>query len=138
MIPTQNSGFNTPGGGIAMRVRGSTESLNTDWAEPKQTSEEDEEAALQRELKKARKKLQKQQQLQDWLREKETRAMASQQEEEEIRRSLQEQELAKESKRREYAKKQKEKLTGYHIKIKQEANQIQELVDLGIDPGSLM
>ena len=121
-----------------MRVRGSTESLNTEWVEPKKHTEVDEEAALQRELKKARKKLQKQQQLQDWLREKESRALASQQQEEQQRRSSQEEELAREFKRKEYARKQKEKLTGYKVKIRQEANQIQELVDLGIDPSSLM
>ena len=121
-----------------MRVRGSTESLNSEWAEPTMHTEQDEEAALQRELKKARKKLQKQQQLQDWLREKENRALAAQQQEEQVRRSSQEEELQRESKRKEYARKQKEKLTGYKVKIRQEASQIQELVDLGIDPSSLM
>ncbi len=121
-----------------MRVRGSTDSTNSDWVDTtSQPNEVDEEAALQRELKKAKKKLQKQQQLQDWLREKESRAMEAQQAEEQERRAAQEAEQAKEIKRREYVRKQKEKLTGYKSMIKQEANQIQELVDLGIDPSSL-
>ncbi len=132
-----NAGHRTPVGGISMRVRGSTESTTSSWTEAVEPSEQDEEAALQAELKKAKKKLQKQQQLQDWLREKENRAMQAQQNEEEQRRAAQEEEYQKEIKRREYVRKQKEKLTGYKMKIKQEANQIQELVDLGIDPSSL-
>jgi hypothetical protein len=99
--------------------------------------EEEEEAQLRKELAKAQKKLKKQQQLQEWIREKENRALAAQASEDQVKRAQEQEELQKERKRKEYAKKQKEKLQGYKHKITQEAQKIQELVDLGIDPNSL-
>ena len=51
---------------------------------------------------------------------------------------MQEAEQLKEQKRREYVKKQKQKLSTYQSKIKTEAEKIQELLDLGIDPSSLV
>ena len=101
------------------------------------TSEEEEEAMLRKELAKAQKKLKKQQQLQEWLREKENRAMAVQAQEEEAKQLQEQEEAMKERKRKDYARKQKERLQGYKSKISQEAQKIQELVDLGISPESL-
>ena len=101
------------------------------------TSEEEEEAMLRRELAKAQKKLKKQQQLQEWLREKENRALAAQAQEEEAKKMQELEEATKEKKRKDYARKQKERLQGYKSKISQEAQKIQELVDLGISPDSL-
>ena len=90
-----------------------------------------------KELAKAQKKLKKQQQLQEWIREKENRALTAQAKEEEAKKAAEAEEAAKEKKRREYARKQKEKLQGYKSKIKVEAEKISELVELGIDPSSL-
>jgi len=129
-------------GSVSFRVRGSTnvsmESSNGNggWLEP--LSEEEEELRLQKEMLRAKKKLRKQQQLQDWLREKEQRALAAQNAEEEERRAQALQAEIAENKRREYAKKQKEKLSEYGQRIKRESEQIKELLDLGIDPASLM
>ena len=83
------------------------------------------------------KEAQKQQQLQEWIREKENRALTAQAKEEEAKKAAEAEEAAKEKKRREYARKQKEKLQGYKSKIKVEAEKISELVELGIDPSSL-
>lgn len=47
-------------------------------------------------------------------------------------------ELQKEQKRKDRAKKLKKKLVEYQDQIKTEAEQIQELIDLGIDPESLI
>ena len=46
-------------------------------------------------------------------------------------------ELLRDQKRKERAKKLKKKIIEYQEQIKTEAEQIQELVDLGIDPSSL-
>ena len=77
-------------------------------------------------------------QLQEWIREKEERAMVQVKAEEEERRAMQEAEAMKEQRRKEYARKQKMKIQGYQERIKSEAEQIQELIALGIDPQSLM
>ena len=101
------------------------------------TSEEEEEAMLRKELVRAQKKLKKQQQLQEWMRQKENRAMEVQAQEEEAKKVQEQEEAVKEKKRKEYARKQKERLQGYKSKISQEAEKIQQLVDLGISPDSL-
>ena len=101
------------------------------------TSEEEEEAMLRKELVRAQKKLKKQQQLQEWMRQKENRAMAVQAQEEEAKKVQEQEEAVKEKKRKDYARKQKERLQGYKTKISQEAEKIQQLVDLGISPDSL-
>ena len=132
---------NTPtsaGTGIAMRVRGSANKVAEEWVDSNQQADEDEEEALARELKKAQKKLKKQQQLQDWLREKENRAMAAQMAAEKERKIIADADAAKEHKRKDYARRQKERITGYKSVIKREAEQLQELVELGIDPQSLV
>lgn len=46
-------------------------------------------------------------------------------------------ELQKELKRKQYAQKAKNKLDAYYSKVKTEAEKIQELKNLGIDPSSL-
>ena len=46
-------------------------------------------------------------------------------------------ELQRELKRKQYAQKAKNKLDAYHAKVKTEAEKIQELKNLGIDPNSL-
>jgi hypothetical protein len=46
-------------------------------------------------------------------------------------------ELEKERKRQLRVKKIKKKLDGYHEQIKSEAEKIQELINMGIDPESL-
>lgn len=134
------AGIAVPVGNISFRVRGSVDSKSSSkdgvWIQP--PTDEDEEAILQRELKKAKKKLKKQQQLQEWMREKEERAYSALKQEEDERKALEESEMLKEQKRREYAKKQKQKLNGYRDRVKQEATQIQELLDMGIDPTELM
>jgi tRNA A-37 threonylcarbamoyl transferase component Bud32 len=58
--------------------------------------------------------------------------------EEEERKAMQEAEILKEKKRKEYVLKQKQKLSGYHDRIRTEAEQIQKLYQLGIDPSELM
>jgi hypothetical protein len=81
--------------------------------------------------------LKKQQQLQNWIREKENRALSAQQTAENERKAMEQADEEREKKRREYANKQKQKLRGYKLRISNEAAKIQELKDLGIDPESL-
>lgn len=71
------------------------------------------------------------------MKEKEERALAEQQAADEERKAMLEAEHAKELKRKEYVLKQKQKLSSYQDKIKTEAEKIQELINLGIDPKSL-
>jgi len=124
---------------VTFRVRGSGDFSGgvggQGWAAP--PTEEDEERALQREMKKAKKRLKKQQQLQEWMAEKEQKALAAQRAAEQARLAAQEDNFAREQRRRDRARKQKEKLAGYQARIKTEAEQINELVELGIDPASL-
>jgi hypothetical protein len=132
--PAQAAAFAT---GVSFRVRDPKKGdFQGGWVAP--PTEEEEEARLQRELKKSKKKLKKQMQLQEWIREKEERAMVQVKAEEEERRAMQEAEAIKEQRRKEYARKQKMKIQGYQERIKSEAEQIQELIALGIDPQSLM
>lgn len=132
--PAQAAAFAT---GVSFRVREQKKGdFQGGWVAP--PTEEEEEARLQRELKKSKKKLKKQMQLQEWIREKEERAMVQVKAEEEERRAMQEAEAMKEQRRKEYARKQKMKIQGYQERIKSEAEQIQELIALGIDPQSLM
>ena len=58
--------------------------------------------------------------------------------EEDERKAALEAEMMKEKKRKEYAQKQKQKLAGYQDRIRTEAESIQELYQLGIDPSELM
>jgi hypothetical protein len=118
---------------VPYRVRGSIE--QSEWVAP---LEIDEEEILKKELLKAQKKLKKQQQLQEWLKEKEDRAMNAQLHEEEERKTMQEAEEEKEKKRLARVKQIKKKLNGYRDQIKTEAEKIQELLDIGIDPTSLL
>ena len=76
--------------------------------------------------------------LQEWLRVKEERAVAAQQQLQEEARRQQEIELDKEKKRVQRAKKQKKKIVGYQNDIKYENQKIQELLSYGIDPESLV
>jgi len=134
MDPAQAAAFAT---GVSFRVREQKKGeFQGGWMAP--PTEEEEEARLQRELKKSKKKLKKQMQLQEWIREKEERTMTQVKAEEEERRAMQEAEAMREQKRKEYARKQKLKIQGYQERIKSEAEQIQELIALGIDPTSLM
>lgn len=124
---------------LSYRMRGSGSSNidnQTAWVES-ESIEEREEELLQRELKAAKKRLKKQQQLQEWMREKELKLQNAASEEEEERRAMREAEQLKEAKRKERAAKQKQKLAEYEAKIKSEADAIQELKALGIDPESL-
>ena len=118
---------------VAFRVRGSQES--SEWIEP--PTEEDEEEKLRKELVNAQKKLKKQQQLQEWMKIKEEKAAAAQKAEEEERSAMQQAEAEKEKKRLARVKKIKRKINGYHEQIKTEAEKIQELMEMGIDPNSL-
>ena len=129
---------------VQYRVRGqSTGQSNdvvgstSDWV-PTFSSAEDEERLLEEELKKAKKKLKKQQKMQEWMREKEERALAAVQAGEEERKAMQEAELLREQRRKAYANKQKQKLLGYQERVKTEAMRIQELIEIGIDPNSLL
>ena len=97
----------------------------------------EEEEQLKRELIKTQKKLRKQQQLQDWMKEKEEKALLAQKAEEDERKSAIKEEQEKERKRKIREKKLKRKINGYHDQIKTEAEKIQELMDMGIDPESL-
>jgi kinesin family protein 3/17 len=123
------------GPSLEFRVRGSLESSGG-WMAPEAAV--DEEVILQKELKKAKKKLKKQQQLQEWTKEKEQRTLLALQAEENERKSIEEANKLKEQKRKEYVKKQKQKLAGFHDRIKSEAEQLQELINLGIDPEDLI
>lgn len=118
---------------VPYRVRGSIE--ESEWVAPVEIDEED---ILKKELAKAQKKLKKQQQLQEWLKEKEDRAMNAQLHENEERRAMQEAEEEKEKRRLARVKQIKKKLNGYRDQIKTEAEKIQELLDIGIDPTSLL
>ncbi len=100
--------------------------------------EEDEERLLQRELLKQKKKLKKRQDLQEWSQTKQLRQSASYRLEDEERRQLDEAAFARELKRAERAKKQKLKIDEYRSNIRSEAEKIDELVRLGIDPVSLL
>ena len=121
------------GSSIQFRVRGSQE--GDDWIAP--VEEVDQEEVLRKELAKAQKKLRKQQQLQEWMREKEEKAMLQQKEAEDIRLAQHKEEQEREKKRKAREKKLKRKINGYHDQIKTEAEKIQELMDMGIDPASL-
>merc|ERR1711916_242790 len=76
------------GSSIHFRVRGSQE--GEDWIAP--VEEVDQEEVLRKELAKAQKKLRKQQQLQEWMREKEEKAMLQQKEAEDVRLAKQKEE----------------------------------------------
>ena len=82
--------------------------------------------------------MRKQEQLQEWLRIKEERAVVAQQQLQEEARRAQEIDNEKEKKRQARAKKQKKKLVGYQNEIKYENQKIQELLSYGIDPESLV
>lgn len=127
--------YDNNGPSLEFRVRGSMESSGG-WMAPE--AEVDEEVLLQKELKKAKKKLKKQQQLQEWAKEKEQRTLLALQSEEAERKAIEEANKLKEQKRKEYVKKQKQKLAGFHDRIKTEAEQLQELINLGIDPEDLI
>ena len=64
--------------------------------------------------------------------------MNAQLHEEEERKTMQEAEEEKEKKRLARVKQIKKKLNGYRDQIKTEAEKIQELLDIGIDPTSLL
>ncbi len=143
LSPSNKHDQYTPLKGVSFRVRGSIdqdsigESEDGGWMQAAPSAEEEEEM-LQRELKKAKKKLKKQQQMQQWLREKEEKQLALLKQEEDERKAALEAEMIKEKKRKEYAQKQKQKLAGYQDRIRTEAESIQELYQLGIDPSELM
>ena len=82
--------------------------------------------------------LKKRQDLAEWTRTKELQKKASFRMEDEERKSLEDSVHTHEQKRIERAKKQKQKIEEYHSTIRSEAQKIQELVKLGIDPSSLM
>merc|ERR1711916_8817 len=121
------------GSNVEFRVRGSQD--GDSWIAP--VSEVEEEEQLKRELIKTQKKLRKQQQLQDWMKEKEEKALLAQKAEDDERKSAIKEEQEKERKRKIREKKLKRKINGYHDQIKTEAEKIQELMDMGIDPESL-
>ena len=100
--------------------------------------EEDQERLLQRELLKQKKQLKKRQDLQEWAQTKQLRQSASYRLEDEERRQLEEAAFARDLKRAERAKKQKQKIDEYRSTIRSEAEKIDELVRLGIDPCSLL
>ncbi len=143
LSPSNKHDQYTPLKGVSFRVRGSIdqdsvgENEDGGWMQAAPSAEEEEEM-LQRELKKAKKKLKKQQQMQQWLREKEEKQLALLKQEEDERKAALEAEMLREKKRREYAQKQKQKLAGYQDRIRTEAESIQELYQLGIDPSELM
>lgn len=100
-------------------------------------AQEEDEDKLFKQIDLTKKKIQKQQQLQDWVRQKEQRVHVTTKTELEDRKLLQDVVAAREVKRQEYAKKQKQKLEDYQQKIKREAAMIKDLVNLGIDPKSI-
>ena len=122
-----------PSTGQSSEVIGNT----SNWV-PSFSSAEDEERLLEEELRKAKKKLKKQQKMHEWMREKEERTLAAVQAGEEERKAMQEAELLREQKRKVYADRQKQKLLGYQDRVKTEAMRIQELIEIGIDPNSLL
>ena len=81
------------GSSIQFRVRGSQE--GDSWIAP--VDEVDEEEVLRKELVKAQKKLKKQQQLQEWMKEKEEKAMLVQKEAEDVRLAAQKEEMEKDA-----------------------------------------
>ena len=128
------------GSGFAYRVRGSKGGSNTrdstEWIAP--PSEEEEEKALRKKLAKAKKKIEKNLKIQEWLEKKEERAAAALENEIKERQAMEAAEKAKEEKRKQRVKAQKKKLNDYYKTVKNECDKIQELKDLGIDPSSLV
>eukprot|EP01039_Chlorochromonas_danica_P001837 gene1837-2010_t len=145
----QGQGHHSAGSlGLSFRLRagpaggaptpGQTTSQHDKWIVHDQQEEQmTEEERLRQELKKAKKKQKQQEKLQMWMKEKEERAQAELKAQEDEKKAMQEAELAKEIRRREYLSKQKAKLSSYQERVKSEAEKIQELVKLGIDPKSL-
>jgi ATPase subunit of ABC transporter with duplicated ATPase domains len=135
----KGSGRNNEPVSLSFRLRGSQESGGVaagEWQQP--PTDENEEEQLRKDLKRAQKKMKKQEQLQEWLRAKEERAVAEQQEQQEQLRAQQRDEDEKERKRLSRAKKAKKKLMGYEATISLEKQKIQELMSYGIDPESLI
>lgn len=98
---------------------------------------ESEEEMMAREYKEAKTRQKKKEKLAQWMKEKEEKARLEQRLQSEERRAMLDSEREREAKRKEYAQKQKAKLNQYHDKVKLEAEKIQELINLGIDPKSL-
>lgn len=107
--------------------------LTTDMLSTDEATEE----LMRQEYKRAKARQRKKEQLEKWHREKEERQLAELQQQEEEKKALQEAEREREQKRREYVQKQKARLNNYQDKVKGEAEKIQELLNLGIDPKSL-
>lgn len=105
------------------------------WIQPLAT--EATEELLRKELKKAKKKLKKQQKMEEWQREKDAKAESEAKAKEEERLAVLREEKERERRRRAHVEKQKQKLTEYQNKVKFEAEKIQDLKKLGIDPTSL-
>lgn len=132
------------GGGFAYRVRGGGSKSSkggggrdsTEWIAP--PSEEEDETALRKKLSKAKKKIEKNLKIQEWLEHKEERASAALNNEIEERTAMEAAEKAKEEKRKHRVVNQKKKLTSYYKTVKDECDKIQELKDLGIDPTSMV
>lgn len=124
------------GGKVVLDMNSSLRSSGGGWVINAE-DEEQEEERLKKELKAAKKKAKKEQKLRDWQQEKEQRAMQEARQLEEEKKAMKDAEILREEKRKEYASKQKGKLNNYQQKIKEEAEKIQELLNLGIDPNSL-
>jgi hypothetical protein len=145
-LNTLNSSVNSGKGGFAYRVRGAgPKSINgkgggtrdsTEWIAP--PSEEEDEIALRKKLAKAKKKIEKNLKIQEWLEKKEERAAAALNAEIEEREAMEAAEKAKEEKRKQRVLTQKKKLSTYYKQVKDECDKIQELKELGIDPTSLV
>lgn len=144
-LNTLNSSVNSGKGGFAYRVRGGgAKSTNGkgvssrdsgDWIAP--PTEEEDEAALRKKLAKAKKKIEKNLKIQEWLEKKEERAAAALNAEIEERQAMEAAEKLKEEKRKQRVSAQKKKLSTYYKQVKDECDKIQELKELGIDPSSI-
>mmetsp|Transcript_9614 Transcript_9614/g.14470 ORF Transcript_9614/g.14470 Transcript_9614/m.14470 type:complete len:762 (-) Transcript_9614:127-2412(-) len=136
-LPSINSS-QPPSGGVAYRVRGASSNSPNESAWIAPPTKEEEEEQIRASLAKAKKKINKNMKIQEWLKDKEARAAALQQQEEQERMAMEEAENEKERKRRARAMRQKKKLSGYYQRVKDEAEKIQEYKDLGIDPANLI
>mmetsp|Transcript_13074 Transcript_13074/g.21397 ORF Transcript_13074/g.21397 Transcript_13074/m.21397 type:complete len:838 (+) Transcript_13074:169-2682(+) len=144
-LNTLNSSVNSGKGGFAYRVRGGgSKSINgkggnsrdsVEWIAP--PTEEEDEAALRKKLAKAKKKIEKNLKIQEWLEKKEERAAAALNAEIEERQAMEAAEKLKEEKRKHRVAAQKKKLSTYYKQVKDECDKIQELQELGIDPSSM-
>lgn len=127
---------------VSFRVKGVPSSIDQGDSEWKvlmaPLTEEETELMLQEQIKQTKKKKKQQEKIAEWLKSKEDRTLEQQQREAEEKAALEDAEKLKEEKRRDYARKQKQKLNNYHIRVKSDLDTIKQLNDMGLSPEDLV